>query len=195
MKKADTKNLIIEKATDLIWENGFVKASIRDIVKAVNVTNSTVYVHFKNKDEILYTIIIDIGTYLLEKLYLVIEDNDDPLTCLRQMIYTQICVIRTRRKEVKIYLEEQYRLPPQLRKQALKQHREIYNLYYDKIREIEEKKPGVLRDIDKTVMTFSIFAMTNWAYRWFNEKGTLTLEEVAKNIIDMIFLGILNKNQ
>ena len=61
MKISKTKAGIIEKATDLFYRHGFVKASIRDIVKAVGITNSTVYIHFKNKDEILYCIIEDIG--------------------------------------------------------------------------------------------------------------------------------------
>ena len=51
MKKSNTKDKIIDKATDLFYKNGFVKASIRDIVRAVGVTNSTFYSHYKNKDE------------------------------------------------------------------------------------------------------------------------------------------------
>ena len=54
MRISKRKAEIIEKATDLFYKHGFVKASIRDIVKAVGVTNSAVYNHFANKDEILY---------------------------------------------------------------------------------------------------------------------------------------------
>jgi len=192
MKYHDTKNLILEKALDLICEHGFVKASIRDIVKAVNVTNSAVYVHFKNKDEILYTIIEEIGSSLLETLSSVIKVHEDPLVCLYHMIFAQVCLLKTNRKGVKIYLEEQYQLPEQLRKQARKQHRDIYNLYYNKLCEIEIKKPGVLRNIDKTVATFSIFAIMNWAYRWYREDGELSLENVAEQLIDIFFHGILS---
>ena len=67
MKISKRKAEIIEKATDLFYEHGFVKASIRDIVKAVGITNSTVYIHFENKDEILYYIIEDIGSALLKE--------------------------------------------------------------------------------------------------------------------------------
>ena len=189
MRRSNTKDKIIDKATDLFYKHGFVKASIRDIVRAVGVTNSTFYSHFKNKDEILYMIIENIGTTLHEILSEVIGKHDDPVDCLKQMIFRQVCLICEKSKEIKIYIEEQYQLPPHLRKKALKQHRQIYELYFNKISAIENK--GLKRNINPTVMTFSIFAMMNWSYRWFKEEGKLSIEEVAENIIRIFLHGIM----
>ncbi len=189
MKKSNTKDKIIDKATDLFYKNGFVKASIRDIVRAVGVTNSTFYSHYKNKDEILYTIIEDIGSILHKMLLEATEMYDDPVECLKEMIFRQVCLISARGKEIKIYIEEQYQLPTPLRKKALRQHRQIYDVYFNKINEIQHK--GLKPDIDTTVMTFSIFAMMNWSYRWFQENGKLSIEEVAENIIRIFFGGIM----
>ena len=191
MKKSKRKAEIIEKATDLFYEHGFVKASIRDIVKAVGITNSTVYIHFKNKDEILYYIIEDIGSALLKEMKIGIEAHDDPVECLREMVFRQVCLIKEKRREIKIYMEEQYQLPTVLRKRALKQHRQIYNLYYNMLCKIKEK--DLIRDIDETVMTFAIFAMMNWSYRWFKDKGRLSIEEVAEHIIRIFFGGIFRE--
>ena len=192
MKKTDTKEKILKKAVDLFYLHGFVKASIRDIVRAVGVTNSTVYIHFKNKDEILFSIIEDIGSTLLEELHRANERFDDPVQCLREMIFTQVCLIKEKRKEIKIYMEELYQLPTPLRKKSLRQHRQIYDLYHKKIAEIEKR--GLIRPINDTVMTFSIFAMMNWAYRWFQEKGDLSIEDVAEDIIQIFFSGILKED-
>ncbi len=189
MKKSNTKDKIIDKATDLFYKNGFVKASIRDIVRAVGVTNSTFYSHYKNKDEILYTIIENIGSILQKILLEATEMYDDPVECLKEMIFRQVCLVSARGKEIKIYIEEQYQLPTPLRKKALRQHRQIYDVYFNKINEIQHK--GLKSDIDKTVMTFSIFAMMNWSYRWFQENGKLSIEEVAENIIRIFFGGIM----
>lgn len=189
-RKVDSKTLILEKATDLFYRHGFVKASIRDIVRAVGVTNSTIYIHFKNKDEILFHIIEDMGSMLLRELHQAMAKHNDPVECLREMIFRQVCLIKEKRKEIKIYMEEQYQLPMALRKKALKQHRKIYDIYYKKILEIKEK--GLVQEINTTVMTFGLFAMMNWAYRWFKESGELSIEKVAGQIIDIFFLGILN---
>ena len=192
MKISKRKAEIVEKATDLFYKHGFVKASIRDIVKAVGITNSTVYIHFKNKDEILYYIIENIGAALLKEIRSGIEAHDDPVECLREMIFRQVCLIKEKRKEIKIYMEEQYQLPTILRKRALKQHRQIYDIYYNMICKI--KKKGLIRDIDETVMTFSVFAMMNWSYRWFEEEGRLSIEEVAEDIIRVFFGGIFKQD-
>ena len=191
MKISKTKAEIVEKATDLFYEYGFVKASIRDIVKAVGITNSTVYIHFENKDEILYYIIEDIGSVVLKEIRSGIEAHDDPVECLREMAFRQVCLIKEKRKEIKIYMEEQYQLPTVLRKRALKQHRQIYDLYYNMICQIKEK--GFIRDVDETVMTFAIFAMMNWSYRWFKNKGRLSIEEVAEDTIRIFFGGIFRE--
>jgi len=191
MKISKRKAAIIEKATDLFYKHGFVKASIRDIVKAVGIANSTVYIHFENKDEILYYIIEDIGSALLKEIRSGIEAHDDPIECLREMVFRQVCLIKKKRKEIKIYMEEQYQLPTVLRKRALKQHRQVYDIYYNMLCKI--KKKGLIQDIDETVMTFAIFAMMNWSYRWFKDKGRLSIEEVAEHIIRIFFGGIFKE--
>lgn len=193
MKRSNTKDKIIDKATDLFFKYGFVKASIRDIVRAVGVTNSTFYSHFKNKDEILYTIIEDIGSILQKILLEATEMYDDPVDCLKEMIFRQVCLMRDKGREIKIYIEEQYQLPPHLRKKALRQHRQLYDIYFNNINGIKNKR--LKPDIDTTVMTFSIFAMMNWSYRWFQADGKLTIEEVAENIIRIFFGGIMGQEK
>ncbi|MGB5156078.1 TetR/AcrR family transcriptional regulator [Desulfobacterium sp. N47] len=190
MKSSDTKQIILDKAVDLFYEFGFVRASVRDIVKTVGVTNSTIYVHFKNKDQILYTIIQDIGSIVLQELHKAIEKHDDPVECLKEMIFRQTCLIKEKRKELKIYIEEQYQLPKALSSLAIKQQRQIHDLYYNKFCELEQI--GILKKgIDKTVMAFSVFAMMNWIYRWYNDNGRLSIEEIANQSIAVFFGGIL----
>ena len=191
MKRSNTKKKILKKATDLFYEHGFVKASIRDIVRAVGVTNSTVYIHFRNKDEILYSIIEDIGSTLIEELQKVASKHDDPIVCLREMIFRQVCLIKEKRKEIKIYVEEQYQLPTPLRKKALAQQRQIFDIYYHQIDEL--KKKGFTNEADQTVVTFCIFATMNWAYRWFRDRKRLSIEEVAEDMSKILFSGVLRK--
>lgn len=193
-KKFDVKEKILEKSVNLFYKHGFVKASIRDIVKAVGITNSTIYLYFKNKDDILFDIIFRIGAELLKELQTVIKKHDDPMECLQAMILRQICFSSkaSNWKKVKIFLEEQYQLHPYFKKKAIEQHRQIYDLYYSRICDLE--KNGLLNEkVDKSVITFCIFAMINWVYRWFNPEGRLSIEEVGQNAIDIFFRGIFKK--
>ncbi len=193
-KKLNVEEKILRKSVDLFYRYGYTRASIRDIVKAVGINNSTVYFYFKNKAEILFDVIVDVGDDLLQELNLVIERHEgaqSDIACLRAMIFKQICFSIQRYKEMKIYLEEQFQLPPHLRKKAYKQHRQIYELYYSRICDLEKK--GLLNGkADKAVITFGIFSMINWVYRWFQPNGRLSVEEVARDIIEVFFNGILS---
>ncbi|MBW2206757.1 MAG: TetR family transcriptional regulator [Deltaproteobacteria bacterium] len=182
------KEKILESAIDLFYKAGFVKASIRDISQKVGIAKSSVYEHFKSKDDILYQIIIDLNTFVVRELKQAASMHDSPLESLRAMIFWQVCVTTEKRKEVKIYIEEQYQLPPRLRKSALKGHRQVYKLYYDKICEINQ---DLLPDMNRIAMAFANFGMINWVYRWFREDGEMTIEEVAEVIIRIFFNGIL----
>ncbi len=190
MSKSNLEEKILDTATELFAEHGFVKASIRDIAKQVKGSNSCLYVYFKNKDEILFRIITDVGADLIRALKTVSDGHEDSVERLREMIYTQVLFSMNAPKKMKIYLEEQYQLPPALKEKALKQHREIYDLYNGALSALE--KDGLLYDgIDKVVMTFGIFSNMNWVYRWLNPKGSLSAEEVARHIITMLLRSIL----
>lgn len=162
---------------------------MREIARVAKITLSTTYNHFENKDDILYTIIMQIGSDLLEKMDQATDGKEPGIDVLSALIMTQLCLIEQRSKEIKIYLEEQYQLPPKLRTIVLAQHRTVYNRYYEQIDEIAEA--GLLKDVNKTVVTFSIVAMINWAYRWFRPDGFLSMEMVAQNIIGLCLDGIL----
>lgn len=187
--KSDTKRKIIEEATDLFWQRGFAASSVRDISRAVGVTNAAIYIHFKDKDELLYTIIEEIGSTLLNVLENATRGCTDPLDFLTRMIRAQVCLIKKNPKQIKIYMEEHYQLSNGRREMAYKQHRQIYQLYYDKVREIKEM--GLMRDVHVTVATFSIFAVMNWSYRWYEEGGRMSIEGIAEDIISIILCGIL----
>lgn len=54
----NTKDKIIEVALDLFSINGYESVSVRDISKAVGIKESSLYNHFKNKQDIFDTIIL-----------------------------------------------------------------------------------------------------------------------------------------
>lgn len=191
MRKFNVERRILKKSVDLFFKYGFARASIRDIVRAVGISNSTIYIYFESKDEILYRIILNVGSDLLKELRSVIKRHSDPAGCLKEMILKQISFSMKENKKMKLYLDEQNQLSPKLRKKTHKQHREIYDLYYSKICQLAER--GLLYPADKRVITFTIFAMMNWIYRWYNPKGKLTVEDIARDTIDIYFRGILKK--
>lgn len=189
----NTKEMLLSKATDLFYEKGYAGASVREIVKAVKVSNSILYHYFKDKNELLYIIIKRIGHELIESLKAIQDESNDPVEALSRMIRTQISIIKEKKKEAKIFLEEQYQLSDVYKRKILKQHREIYDIYKRQLEQLEQESR--LRDVNKAVANFSIIGMMIWSYRWYKESGGLSIEDVAQAIADIFFYGILKRDK
>jgi len=189
----NTKEMLLSKAIDLFYEKGYAGASVREIVKSVKVSNSILYHYFKDKNELLYVIIERIGRELIESLRAIQEKYKDPIEALSKMILTQISIIKEKKKEAKIFLEEQYQLNDVYKRKILKQHREIYNIYKRQLELLEKK--GRLRDVNKAVANFAIHGMMIWSYRWYKEDGPLSIEDVACAISEIFFYGILKRDK
>ncbi len=191
MKQKRTKEKILEEAVNLFYEQGFTKASTRQLVGKVGMTSSAIYNHFSNKEEILFNIIKGAGENVLFTLHGAIEKYDDPVECLRHMISGMLYLFSNggMRKEIAIFVDELYQLPEELSKLCSRQHREIFKLFQGKIKEVEEMNK--LNPINHSVAAFGVLGAMLWVYHWFREDGKLPMETISEDLIKLLFNGLM----
>ena len=187
--KLDMREVIVRKGTELFYREGFARSSIRGIGHSAGISSATLYHYFKSKDDLLYEIIKTIGDHLLIILNQTKLEFNDPEERLRQMIFRQVCLLKEKRKELKIYMEEQYQLSGQLEKIIRQQHRKVYDTYMHELKRLV--KLNKLRINHLPTINFVIFAMMNWVYRWYKKDQPLPIEEIADMIITILFNGFL----
>ncbi len=76
---SNTKKKILEVSLNLFSHNGYNAVSIRDICKEVEIKESSVYYHFKNKQAIFDELIMmfeEIGNQMMSKLEKALQDPD-----------------------------------------------------------------------------------------------------------------------
>jgi AcrR family transcriptional regulator len=83
---ADRKEQIIEKATMLFYTNGYDNTSIRELAKATGLSVAGVYYFFKDKEEILFSILIQSINDLNDTILSAINEKDDPKKNLKRII-------------------------------------------------------------------------------------------------------------
>lgn len=76
--KLDRRKLIIESATRLFLEQGYEKTSIRNIADDIEYSPATIYLYFKEKDEIFF-VIHEQGFELLNKEFSRFANIENPL--------------------------------------------------------------------------------------------------------------------
>ena len=189
MSNPNTKDLLIEKATELFYRFGYTKTPIRKITENLGVKNTLIYYYFQGKDHLLYSIIERIADDLIGGLNEIIGRISDPLERLREMIYFHVTLLERKKKPVKVFVEDNDKLPLEMRLKIKEKERQIYDLYARQFQVLV--KAGKAKNIEIPLITFSLFGMINWTYRWFREEGTFNLDDVARRTIEILFSGIL----
>lgn len=189
MSNQNTKDLILEKATDLFYRFGYTKTPIRKITENLGVKNTLIYYYFQGKDHLLYAIIEKIADDLIGGLKEIIGRTSDPLERLQEMIYFHMTILERKKKPVKVFVEDNDKLPLEMRLKIKEKQRRIYDLYSREFQALV--KAGKARKVEIPLITFTLLGMINWTYRWYREEGTMALGDVARKTIDILFSGIL----
>ncbi|WP_159078238.1 TetR family transcriptional regulator [Salinibacterium hongtaonis] len=75
----NTRQRLLDASTALFAARGFHGTTTRDIAAATGITAGAVYAHYASKEEILFTIIRDGHSAIIELLYAAISERETPL--------------------------------------------------------------------------------------------------------------------
>ncbi len=186
--RTDTKDELMEVATELFAAHGFAGTSIRDIARAMNMSISNIYHYFGNKEGLWLKILEYSVQKLPETLREAVDQDAEPLEKLRVLIQTHLRSAEGHRREWRIFFVDEERLSAEGMERNRKLQREILDIYLDAIREVQNA--GYARDCHPKVLAFNIIGMINWYLRWFRRGGELSEQEAYDEIIAFIMRGI-----
>ena len=88
--RVEMRQRIIDAAIEMFLKEGYEKTSIRNIAEKIEYSPATIYLYYKDKDELLY----DVQAQAFEKLDQAFRekvDAKDPLKRLEQIMKTYVC--------------------------------------------------------------------------------------------------------
>ncbi len=91
--KTEKKNRIIEAAVKVFAEKGFYLAKVSDVAKAANVADGTIYLYFKNKDDLLINLFEQKMELILQRFQEHLRDIADPVEKLHRFVDTYFTLI------------------------------------------------------------------------------------------------------
>jgi AcrR family transcriptional regulator len=187
-----TKAQILKIASYIFYRDGYEKGSLNAVARKVGISKAAIYYHFKNKEEILYNIIIDDIDRLIFDLGEISKRKDDPIKELKEMVDVQVSYM-SQKINAKIVFEDGNFLSKKYQEILRKRQKEIVKIYENKLKEIASVRK--LKDINVTVAKFSVLGIINWLYQWYNPKGKMSMEKIKENIIKIIFYGTIQEDQ
>lgn len=150
------RNEILEVSRELLVDHGFGKLSMRNIAKRANVTATSIYLHFDNKDDLLLALIEESIEHLKNELAEQIDSSKDFIQQLENLARCYIRFALERPKEYEIIYMVRPEEMPEYPKEKFQQIRSAYELSAEII---ERGQREGLIDVDDSLVS----AYTLWA--------------------------------
>lgn len=147
---------ILKVSRTLLIEQGFSKMSMRKIAAEADVTATSIYLHFKNKDELLLALIEDSIAHLAEALEQSLNGQTDAISMLEKLADAFLTFALERPQEYEIIYMVRPEEMPKFPKEKFQQVRKIYEMLADIIRKGQEE--GQLEVDDPLVSSYIVWA-------------------------------------
>jgi AcrR family transcriptional regulator len=179
---------ILEGAAQLFMEQGFHATSVRELGERLNISQSSLYYHAKNKAQILVDLNNDFMDDLVGRMESIAAEPAPGIDRLGEVIRQLLQTIAVHQPNVTVVLHERRSLPRGAAK-SVQRKRDRVDEIIDGIIEagIED---GTIREVPVVLLRLALTGMANWAYTWFHADGSLSEEEIAAVFIDLLRHGV-----
>ncbi|MEL7833973.1 TetR/AcrR family transcriptional regulator [Fodinibius sp. Rm-B-1B1-1] len=148
-KEKSLKNKIVNAARQVLLSDGYRNFSLRKIARTIDVSATSIYLHFENKDDLVHTLIEEAIERLNNRLQKVVAAGNNPIEKLEALAreYVDFALDHPREYQV-IYLvssDEMTRYP----KEKFRKARKGYDLVIEVLKQgveeglIAEEKPRI----------------------------------------------------
>ncbi len=152
---------ILDAARSVISKRGLDKATMEQVADEAGISKATIYLYFKNKEELYYRCVVDGMDELLSAMEKAAAGIADPLERLKRLMLTQMEFIDADRDFFKVYIIESRDLlfdkTSECGREFAKRHDRLVRIMSGCIRECMEN--GGLRKMDPIKAHYLLFSM------------------------------------
>lgn len=187
----DKRAAILKAATGVFAEKGFFNSKVADIAKAAGVADGTVYLYFKNKDDVLHSIFdrameefIGDGRRELELL----SKPEDKLRRIAELHLERLGADREMAIVFQVELRGSIKFMQEFSAAGFSEYLDIIRMTIE-----EGQKTGVFRTDLKPVVCAKIFygALDEMVTNWIISNKSYQLAPMANEVLKIFFGGVL----
>ena len=191
-KNNDKYHRILEAAVRVFAEQGFYQSTISQIAREAGVADGTIYLYFKNKDDILVQFFSYKAKQVFDLFREAVSQADNAVEKLRNLVRRHLEEFQRDKNMAIVYQAETH----QNSRSAEPQIREMSKMYLDIVSEIVEQgqADGSMRkDLYLSlVKRFIVGAVDETINNWLHAGGKYDLVSMADPLIDLFIRGIGN---
>ena len=188
--KNNKYHLILEAAVKVFARQGFYQSTVAQIAKEAGVADGTIYLYFKNKDDILVQFFSYRTKQVFDRFRSEVRKADSSLDKLRNLIRRHLTEFQRDRDMAVVYQVETH----QNSRLAESQIREMSQMYQDLISEIVElgqQEGRIRKDLYVgLVKRFILGAVDEVINTWLHSEKEYDLVSMADPLVDLFIRGI-----
>jgi TetR/AcrR family fatty acid metabolism transcriptional regulator len=189
-KTNDKYQRILEASVNVFADHGFHQSTVSQIAKKAGVADGTIYLYFKNKEDILVQIFNYKTKQIFERFREVVDSADNPIEKLRNLIRRHLQEFQQDRNLAVVYLAE----TRQINRVMEDQIKIMSKMYFDLVAGILEQgqqdgnfrkvlhlglvKRHILGSVDEVIST------------WLHADDKYDLVSMADPLVDLFINGI-----
>jgi len=179
---------IREAGLDLIYRHGYEAMSLRGLATEVGLQPGSLYNHIRTKQELLFVLIHDHMTALMERVDAALEGLDGPQARLEAFTAFHLSYHIERKREVFIGSSEIRSLEPENRATIVA----LRQAYENRLCAILEAgaAQGLFAIGDVRVTAYAILAMLTGICTWYEPKGRIGREELIDIHTRLVLDGV-----
>jgi len=189
-EKNNKYHQILEAAVRVFARQGFYQSTIAQIAKEAGVADGTIYLYFKNKDDILVQFFSYRTKQVFESFREEVDRAQTSADKLRNLVRRHLAEFQRDRDGAVVYQVETH----QSSRLAEDQIREMSQMYRDLISEIVEQgqQEGTIRKdlYVGLVKRFIIGAVDEVINTWLHSNGEYDLVSMADPLVELFMTGI-----
>ncbi len=183
--RTEITNAILSAAAQLFRVQGYATTSMQEIADAVGLSRPALYYHFKNKEELLGSLIEDVTVRTQREAARIAQSagGDDHAGTLRTMVRAQALWILRHPQHFAVVQRDEASLPEHLRAIQDGAKRDLLDSFRKQI--AAGIAAGQFRQVEPTIAALCMFGMCNATIQWFRPGGRLSEEQAAETIADL----------
>jgi TetR/AcrR family fatty acid metabolism transcriptional regulator len=189
-KKNDKYNRILDAAVKVFATQDFFQSTISQIASEAGVADGTIYLYFKNKDDILIQFFRHKTKQVFERFREAVDRGNNANEKLRNLLQRHLTEFQRDRALAVVYQTETHRIN-RLAEEPIK---EMSKMYLDLLMEIiqqGQEEGSVRKDLDLgLVKRFIIGAVDEVINTWLHSKTSYDLVSMADPLMTFFVRGI-----
>ena len=194
MKEENKHKKILQAAVKVFAEKGFYNSRVSEIAKEANVADGTIYLYFKNKDDILISLFEEEFGQIVENMRKELAEEKNPLQKIKRFAIAHLSIV-IKQQELGEVLGVEVRQSSKFMKEYINKP---FIEYLNLIRSIisEGQDAGLIRkDLTPGIMKRALFgALDEMARYWvLSAQKKHSISEAALQISDVFIRGMMSE--